>query len=106
MSSNGFENKLHGQFVSALRFMSVPKDVLRMKIMINVKTNFKDEVEHECVIPTSMAVKRFVGVEFDLELLKDELTFQVEMIIMELYDSKNKIIPKEKWIDCNVVLTQ
>ena len=99
---NGFANRLHGQFVSALRFMSIPTDVSRMKLMINVKTNFKDEMEYECAIPTSLAIKRFIGVEFDLELLKDKLTFHVEMVITELYDSYDAIIPRDKWIDHNV----
>ena len=34
--------------------------------------------------------------------LKDDLSFEGEIVILELYDLKGNIIPKNKWIDYNV----
>ena len=55
-----------------------------------------------CGEPTIICHKN----QFWSSKMDKELVFDVEMSIIELYASENKIISKEKWIDCNVVLTQ
>ena len=43
--------------------------------------------------------------QFSTDLLKDELWFDVEMIIIKLYDTNNDIISKNKSIDHNVQIS-
>ena len=101
-----YPNMFHGKMMTGIRLLSFPINVQRMKVKIIAKCNFCDVKEYECMLQARNASSRLRGTEKNLESLKDELVFDVEIHIMEIYDVNGDIVPTNKWIQHNIDISE
>ena len=112
---NGIKNDLwpeivdgQGKFICCIHLTSFPVNIGKMKVKVIFRTNIKETREEYIGYFTGSDNASIWCIRnmFDTELLKDELVFEVEAIIMKLYDPNNKRIPKSRWLHRNVVPTR
>lgn len=105
---NGLKGRFHGQMMNGIRLLSFPINAKRMKVKIITKCNFCDTNEYECMLRATNASSRLLGTEKNLylESLKDELVFDIGIHIMEIHDVKGDIVPKNKWAQHNIDISE
>ena len=96
---NGVHEATKNKFYFDVNLVGLPIDV--SKVMTKVHINVMDkEVEYGKEFPADSYV---LNDYFDTELLRDELVFKVKVVITEMYDLNDRIIPSSKWNEHNVM---
>ena len=104
---NGVNSYTQGRFCWGLLVASFPVNIEKMDIAITAKTNFC-EIKREYTASLNFLESSIVCCidnEFALNELNDELVFEVEVIVMELYDFDDHLIPKDQWSEHNVCIS-
>ena len=96
------------RFNCAILLSSFPVDIAKVKVKVKVKAMISREEYGELtneLIVESDKYWMLLCMDFIDDEIKDTLSFEIECIIKELYDLNGEIVPKQKWIDHNVILS-
>lgn len=92
-----------------LRLMSYPENIGKINIRCTVKTNFDEtEQEYRGILQIGLTNQKF-GIPLrknvlSRKMIKDKLSFDVIVVIRNLYDLNDQEIPMESWHEHNVNL--
>ena len=100
---NGLQNKLHEKCLPLLKLLSFPINAEMMRVIVSVKSNF-GKAEFSSTIDRKVRVCPMPPIMFNTEMLSKELIFEVEVIIAELQDSNNRMVPRSQWAQNNIDL--
>ena len=103
MAPNGVKNESYFQFYVALA--TFPTDIKKIKIMVNVRTILEHEgfeTKYERDLHHNKPCMFYGGEFFKFELT-NKLSLEATVIIKELYDMNDNIVPKNEWINHNVI---
>ena len=101
---NGTTPECVGMFKYGVAFISFPETITKMRVKCVVKCNLNEVVnEYKRVIRDKQRYIYFEKNTFLTNKLEDQLTFDIKVVIMELYDLNNDIIPRDKWNHHDVI---
>ena len=102
---NGADSDSKGRFCWGLFFGSFPLDIKKITVKIIAKTNVCEKRrEYVDSLSSEDSIIWCNENEFAHNELKDELVFEMEAIILELYDFSDDLIPKQRWFEHNVCI--
>ena len=104
---NGFLSRNEGIFGYGVVMTVFPRNTSKIVVKVRVKVELEDdkferEIENEIhhdgfwVIPDR---------GFSKDKLKEKLLFEAEVIVKELYDLNGNKVPRNEWIDHNVIIS-
>ena len=97
-----------GYFVHGVSLTTFPKDILKMTVQLNIITELEDDkFEEEYKRDLHHDKKWVIGApRFLNSRLKGRLSYDVTFYIEALYNLKGDEVPKNEWIDHNVLLSE
>ena len=111
MAPNGRRAERVGYFQYTVALASFPINISRLKARIVIKaildTNNGSFISYPFEIEINqnkLGATQFF--KFSNNELQDELFFEANVIILEIYDLKGNIVPRNEWIDYNVILSE
>ena len=105
---NGFVSADIGYFIHGVLLTVFPKDIIKMTVKVDMiceleddkfEGNYEQDLHHDKL--WLVAAPRFLK-----DKLKSKLSFVINLEIKALYDLDGNEVPRDEWIDHNVILSE